>query len=244
MILAANQPYYLPYIGYWQLIRTADIFLIGDDYQYKTRSWISRNRILLQGKPAWFGIEIGKASSSRLCTELHMAPVNWKKKQDILYNAYHKAPYYREGIRLMEEIRDCDKTILSEFLLHSIRTVCRYLQISTPIARTSDLEGNRAYRREERIYDMCHRLGADTYINPIGGMEIYDFAGFREQGIALKFLRADEIVYKQFDDQFVPNLSILDLVMFNSREEVITMLDRYKLITGPQAFDKTEKGQI
>ena len=82
MILAANQPYFLPYIGYWQLIRSADIFLIGDDYQYKTRSWISRNRILQKGKPVWFGIEIEKASCSRLCTELHLAPVNcvnWKK---------------------------------------------------------------------------------------------------------------------------------------------------------------------
>jgi hypothetical protein len=143
----------------------------------------------------------------------------------------------------MEEIRDCDETVLSEFLLHSIRTVCRYLQISTPIARTSDLDGNRAYRREERIYDMCRRLGADTYINPIGGMGIYDFAKFRQQGITLQFLRADEIVYKQFENPFIPNLSILDLIMFNSREEVISMLDRYKLVTGPQVFDKMEDGQ-
>ena len=81
---------------------------------------------------------------------------------------------------MVEEIRDCDETVLSEFLLHSIRTVCRYLQIGTPIARTSDFEGNGAYRRQERIYDLCRRLGADTYINPIGGVALYDFAKFRQ----------------------------------------------------------------
>ena len=231
MILAANQPYFLPYIGYWQLIRAADLFLIGDDYQYRARSWISRNRILLHGKPAWFGLEIENAGSFRLCSELHRLQINRKKKINQLYDAYHRAPYYEEGLRLMEEILNCGETVLSEYLLHTIRIICSYLDIDTPIGRTSELPGNSVYRREERIYDMCHRLGADTYINPIGGTQLYSFSEFRKQGITLKFLRADQIVYRQYDNDFAANLSILDLIMFNSREEVIRMLDRFTLIT-------------
>lgn len=240
MILGANQPYFLPYIGYWQLIHASDYFLIGDDYQYRPRSWISRNRILLQGKPAWFGLEVENTGSFRLCTELRRAPVNRKKKLNILYDAYHRAPCYGDGIRLMEEILDCEETVLSEYLLHSIRCICSYLGITTPIGRTSDLEGNRVYRREERIYDMCRRLGADTYINPIGGMGLYDFDRFREHGIRLQFLQPDRIVYSQRGNTFVENLSILDVIMFNSREEIRNMLDCFTLITDSENLPKKE----
>ena len=94
----------------------------------------------------------------------------------------------------------------------------------------SELEGNDSFKREERIYDMCHRLGADTYVNPIGGKELYDGGEFEKQGIKLRFINTDEIVYKQFGDSFVEKLSIIDMIMFNSREEIRDMLDKYTLI--------------
>ncbi len=234
MILAVNQPYFLPYIGYWQLINAADLFLIGDDYQYRKRSWINRNRIMVRGKAVWFCVEKKNTGSMQMCNEMYMSSINRTKKLHLLYDAYHRAPHYEEGLRLIEEILDCDEIVLSEYLLHSIRTVCTYLGINTPIGRTSDYPGNSSYKREYRIYDMCHRIGADTYINPVGGMQLYDFADFRKQGITLKFLKADEITYRQFDNIFLPNLSILDIIMFNSREEIISMLDRFSLITEPE----------
>lgn len=235
MILAVNQPYFLPYIGYWQLIHAADLFLIGDDYQYRKGGWISRNRILVRGRPVWFCVEKKNTGSLQMCNEMYMSQINRRKKLNLLYDAYHKAPYYEEGLRLAEDILDCEETVLSEYLLHSIRTICAYLGITTPIGRTSDYPENSRYRREDRIYDLCRRTGADTYINLIGGTALYDFAEFRERGITLQFLKADQITYRQSGQTFVPNLSILDVIMFNSREEIISMLDRFSLITEPQA---------
>lgn len=231
MIIAGNQPYFLPYITYWQLINASDVFLIGDNYAYIRHGWINRNRILHRGAPTLFGIAVSKASSFSLISELHIADLDKRGKKSKLYEAYHKAPYYETGIQLVEEILDCQEDVLSEFLISSIKTICRYLDISTPIHRTSELEGNDAFKREGRIYDMCHRLGADTYINPIGGKALYDTDEFEKQGINLRFIKTGDITYQQFGDKFVENLSILDVIMFNSKDEIKEMLGRYELIT-------------
>ena len=231
MIIAANQPYFLPYISYWQLINASDLFFIGDNYAYIKRGWINRNRILYRGAPEFFGISVSKASSFSLITELRIADIDKRHKMDKLYEAYHKAPYYETGIQLAEEILDCGESILSEFLISSIKTICRYLEINTPIHRTSELEGNDAFKREERIYDICHRLGADNYINPIGGKELYNVEEFAKQGINLRFINTGDISYRQFGDAFVEKLSILDVIMFNSKDEIRKMLGRYELIS-------------
>lgn len=231
MIIAANQPYFLPYLSYWQMINASDIFFAGDNYAYIKRGWINRNRILYRDAPEFFGISVSKASSFSLISELHVANTDKRRKMNKLYEAYHKAPYYEIGIQLMEEILDCKEVVLSEFLIASIKTICRYLEIDTPIRRTSELEGNDAFKREERIYDMCHRLGADTYLNPIGGKELYDAEAFARQGIKLRFINTDEITYRQFGDTFVEKLSILDVIMFNSKDEIREMLGRYMMIS-------------
>ena len=231
MIIAANQPYFLPYISYWQLINAADVFYIGDNYNYIKRGWINRNRILYRGAPEFFGIAVSKASSFNMICELHIADTDKYHKMNKLYEAYHKAPYYENGIQLVEEILDSEEEILSEFLISSIKTICRYLEIDTSLHRTSELEGNDAFKREERIYDICHRLGADMYINPIGGKALYDVKEFAGQGIDLKFLNTGNISYRQFGDQFVEKLSILDVIMFNSKDEIREMLGHYELIT-------------
>ena len=188
MIIAANQPYFLPYISYWQLINASDVFFVGDNYAYIKHGWINRNKILYRGAPELFGIAVSKASSFSMISELHVANTDKHRKMNKLYEAYHKAPYYEIGSQLMEEILDCQEEVLSEFLISSIKTICRYLEIFTPIHRTSELEGNDAFKREERIYDMCHRLNADTYINLIGGKALYDVEEFAKQGINLRFI--------------------------------------------------------
>ena len=231
MIIVANQPYFLPYISYWQLINSSDMFFVGDNYAYIKRGWINRNRILYRGASEFFGIAVSKASSFSLISELHVADTDKRGKMNKLYEAYHKVPYYEIGIQLVEEILDCQEDVLSEFLISSINTICRYLDINTPIRRTSELEGNDAFKREERIYDMCHRLGATTYINPIGGKALYDVEEFAKQGINLRFINTDDITYQQFGDKFVEKLSILDVIMFNSKDEIREMLGKYTLIT-------------
>ena len=231
LILGANQPYFLPYIPYWQLIKASDVFYVGDNYAYIKRGWINRNRILFNGVPEYFGIAVSKASSFSLCSELRIAEIDKRRKMNKLYEAYHKAPYYEIGAQLAETILDCQEEVLSEFLFFSIKTICTYLDIDTPIRRTSELEGNDIFKREERIFDMCHRLSADTYINPIGGRAIYNAKEFEKQRIKLRFINTGDIQYKQFGDTFVEKLSILDVIMFNSKDDIQKMLGQYELIS-------------
>ena len=231
MILAGNQPYFLPYIGYWQLINKADIFVIGDEYKYIQRGWINRNRILNNGEPNWLIIPLKKGEDSLLIKERKISDIHTNQILRKIEYLYHKAPNYKNGMDLFKKIIEFQEIDLTDFLCHSIYLLCDYLDIRTTIIKASSLEDNAQFKREHRIYDQCARLGADTYINAIGGMELYDFEEFKKRGITLKFLKTRPIEYKQFNHPFVPNLSILDVIMFNSRKEVIKMLDQFDLIT-------------
>lgn len=231
MILAGNQPYFLPYIGYWQLISAADVFKISDDYNYISKGWVNRNRILNGGKPSYFNIEVDHASSNKLITELYLAEVPVEKKKKQISFAYGRAPHYQEGMELLDEIFACKDKNLADFLTASIKTVCRYLDIKTAIIRTSDYPHNSDFRREYRIFDLCQRIGADTYYNAVGGQKLYTFEQFKEHGVKLGFLKSGDIRYEQFGQEFVPNLSILDVIMFNDRETIQNMLQNYSIIT-------------
>lgn len=231
MIIACNQPYIIPYIGYWQLINAADIFVILDDYAYIKKGWINRNRILINQEPRLFNLAIEKMSQNKLISETNLVTINQDKIRKTVWHAYHKAPNFTEGYALIQAILSYPERNLADFLSHGMQVIGDYLGIKTRFIKSSSLEGNSLFKREYRIYDQCARLGADTYINAIGGMQLYDFEEFKKRGITLKFLKTQPIEYKQFNHPFVPNLSILDVIMFNSREEVIKMLDQYDLIT-------------
>lgn len=232
MTVSAHQPYFLPYLGYWQLIHVADRFLLGDDYAYMRDGWVNRNRILVGGKPNYFRVELSKGSVNRLICETTLLPPDVPRKLKTLEMAYHKAPCFAAGYALAERILSCPERNLARFLEHGVREVCAYLGITTPIGRTSDLPGNSSLRLEERIYDFCHRLGADTYLNAPGGQALYHFDEFAKQGIRLRFLQSSLPPYPQGGTPFVPGLSILDAIMFNPREAVHEMLDAYTIIDG------------
>ncbi|MBQ6284431.1 MAG: WbqC family protein [Bacteroidales bacterium] len=232
MILAGNQPYFLPYLGWWQLIKAADLFLISDDYNFIKDGWICRNRILVEGKPIYFRIEVRKKSNFRYIKDTQLMPLQVGKKLKTLEFAYRRAPFFSDGIALAERILRYPETNLACFLEHSIREVCSFLSITTPLKRTSEMEGNSLFKREERIYDACRRVGADTYINAIGGTKLYNRDEFASHGITLKFLKSGFPEYPQFRKPFVDRLSILDAIMFNSKEDLQKMLEDYTLIDG------------
>lgn len=230
MILACNQPYFIPYIGFWQLINCADVFVIGDDYAYINRGWVNRNRILNQAEPMYYGLPLEKASQNKFINEINLAEMNLDKMMKTVQYNYRKCPNFKDGYELLERIFACKEKNLAYFLGNSMEIVCDYLNIKTRLCYSSSFEGNSQLKREYRIYDFCEKMGADTYINSIGGTALYDFDEFRKRGLTLKFIRSDIHPYKQFDNEFVPYLSILDVIMFNSREEVIRMLNDYTLI--------------
>lgn len=231
MIMGLNQPYFMPYIGHWQLINAVDVFIIGDDYHFINRGWIHRNRILQNGQAKYFNIEVAHASQNKRINELYLSDVyDPAKKLQILREAYSKAPYFDEGFALMKKILEYEEKNLAVFLEHSIRCVCDYLGITTKLVRSSEIPGNSEYKREYRIYDQCGYVGADTYINAIGGRELYDYEEFRTRNLRLGFIQTGDVSYRQFGGEFVPYLSMMDLIMFNSREEIRDFLDRYTIL--------------
>ena len=232
MILAANQPYLLPYFPYWQLIHAADRFLVGDDYAFIRKGWITRNYILVQGKPQYLRMEVRARSCFRLICDSEFAPVRLVDKLKTIEMAYHKAPCFQDVYPVVEHILCNPERNLAAFLTASIREICGWLGITTPIGFTSGLAGNSHFKREERIYDFCRRLNADTYLNAIGGTALYRGDEFARHGIRLRFLKGRQTPYPQFGQPFTANLSILDAMMFLSREELHERLDDYDLIDG------------
>lgn len=225
MIIAGNQPYFLPYIGFWQLVNAADLFLIGDNYNFIKRGWIQRNRILVNGQPHFLGLEVKHITSFRKINETEFVDFDVAQKLNTVYRAYRKAPQFDAGYDLMKMILGNPERNVAEFLFHSIKTVSQYLEINTKFIRSSEIPGNDSYKREYRIYDFCQRLGGDTYINAVGGQDLYHFDDFEKHGVTLKFIRPNIRPYKQFHNEFVPGLSILDVIMFNSLNTIKNMLE-------------------
>lgn len=233
MKIAIMQPYFFPYVGYFQLIAAADIFVIYDEIQYTKKGWINRNRMLRDGSDVTFSLPLEKASDYLNICERRIAPSFDRRKLKAQFEgAYRKAPEFARVMPLIDAALSQDSDNLFDFISHTIELTCNQLNIRTPILRSSVVEGGPStLSGQERVVDICRRAGAMTYINPIGGLELYDNATFSAAGIELFFLRARNVGYEQFGEPFVPWLSIIDVMMFNSASSVGNLIsDEYDLI--------------
>ncbi len=232
MKIGIMQPYFFPYIGYFQLINAVDKYVVFDTAKYSNNKWGFRNRILINGAPAYFRIKLLKASQNKGFNEIRISNEIEIKKKNIhaLECSYSKAPHFSEVMPILEQFLIADYDNLAEYNVASNKLVCKYLGIKTEILLFSEMDCDKDLKRQHRIYDVCRALGGDKYINSIGGTVLYDFEEFQQNGIELAFLKSDDIMYPQFSGEFVPNLSIIDVMMFNSVSEIQGMLDRYTLI--------------
>ena len=231
MIAGIHQPYFIPYIGYWQLINSVDLFAIADNYKFIKQGWIHRNRIMEMDTVRYFNIEVDHISQNRNICDHKIKPIDKELKLKQLGQYYHNAPYLNQGLNLMDKMFSFKGDNLADFLYHSIQLLCNYLQIGTKIVRTSDYPQDPELRFADRVYDYCRQMGADTYYNLIGGMNLYSFEEFREHGFKLAFLESIPMPYRQSGKEFVFGLSILDIIMRNSVEEIQELLNSYRLIT-------------
>lgn len=233
MKIGIMQPYFIPYIGYWQLLNAVDKYIVYDDVNFIKGGWINRNRILINGEPKYFNIQMRGASSNKKINEIEVAVdvaiIN--KNIRVIQAAYSKAPYYADVYPIIEEILNCKLTNLAEYIVYSIKTICSYLGITTEIILSSTLEKDNSLKGQDKVLDICSMFGATEYYNAIGGRTLYSFDKFLERGIRLVFLKTDNIEYSQFCNEFQPNLSILDVMMFNSKEKLRKMLGEFSLIT-------------
>lgn len=233
MKIAIMQPYLFPYIGYFQLIAAADKFIVLDDVNYIKKGWINRNRILIGGKDKLFTVPLKEASQNKKIRDIELVEDDkWKDKflMTLKLN-YNKAPYYSEAISRIEKIIQCKEVNLSSYIYNSILGLCSYLDIKTELVPSSSVYSNGDLKAQEKILDICFKEKATDYINPIGGMELYDKNSFIQSSINLNFIKSSEIVYRQFNNPFVPWLSIIDLMMFNSKESILDFItNKYNLI--------------
>ena len=232
MKVGIMQPYFLPYIGYWQLMNAVDKYVVYDDVNYIKRGWINRNRILAENSTQYINIQIKGASQNKKIneTKLDREQKFIERTLRTVEGVYKKAPYFGCVFPLAEQILSYEEDDLVRFLLHSFSVICEYLDIQTELILSSGLEKDNQLKGEDKILDICERLGADTYYNAVGGRELYSRERFSGKGIELYFLQTGDIQYRQFGDEFHENLSILDVMMFNGKEEIKEMLFNYRLM--------------
>ena len=231
MTLGIMQPYLLPYIGYWQLLAAVDRFVVYDNIKYTKQGWINRNRFLRGGADAFFTLPLKHASDSLNIDDRMLADdFDPRGILNPLREAYRKAPFFDAAFPVIESIVTAAPRSLFEYLLDGIVQIASYLDIRTPITVSSTVPIDHALKADHKVLAICRALGAARYVNAIGGRELYSASAFAEQGVELAFLQPRPIVYTQFGDPFVPSLSIVDVMMFNSRDAVKAMLGEYDLV--------------
>ena len=229
MTVAVMQPYFFPYIGYWQLLSAVDTFVIFDDVNFIKKGYINRNSILLNNASYLFTLELVGASQNKLINEIDIGN-NQKKILKTIETAYKKAPYFETVFLLIEDILNQNEKNLAKYIGYSLQKISNYLDIDTQLIYSSDLEKNNELKAQEKILEICKKLNATHYINAIGGQGLYDKAVFEAEGIQLNFLKTELQEYQQFKNEFVPYLSIIDILMFNSQAEIKQMLCAYESV--------------
>jgi hypothetical protein len=214
--LAIMQPYFLPYIGYYQLVSAVDTFLIYDNIKYTKKGWINRNRLLLNEDAALFSLPLKKDSDALDVVQRELAAdFDRGKLLNQFKGAYSRAPYFAQTYPLLERVVRCGEGNLFHYIHHSLNETCAHLGIRTEIRVSSTVDINHELRGQEKVLKLCRAMGAEMYVNAIGGTELYAKEDFKARGVELRFLKSKPFEYSQFGGPFVPWLSLVDVLMFN-----------------------------
>ena len=231
MKVGIMQPYFFPYLGYWQLLSAVDKYVVYDDVAYIKGGWINRNNILLNCKSHLITLPLEQASSFKNINEIDITH-NMKQREKVLKTleaAYKKAPFFETIFPLLSNLIMSSKTI-AELNYNSILDVKEYLGLNTEIILSSELEKDNTLKGQEKVIHINKLLHSDTYYNAIGGTELYDKASFDQFGLKLLFLKMSDLKYGQFQNDFVPGLSIIDALMFNCINDIKQLLKQFTLV--------------
>lgn len=233
MKIAVMQPYFFPYLGYFQLINAVDTFVIYDNVQFTKKGWFNRNRLSFNNKVDYFTINIAKDSDFLDVCERKISPFYFKKEMPKILGKiehnYNKAKYFNEVYPVIKKCFEYQTANLYEYVHYSLLNILDYLNLQTNIISSSDLQLNHDLKNKDRIFDIYKHLKADCYINPSGGHSLYNKEEFKENEVNLMFLEQNLPEYKQLNDAFEPGLSIIDVMMFNNKTEISEMLNTYKI---------------
>ncbi len=225
------QPYFFPYIGYWQLMHAADVFVVYDDVTFIKQGWINRNRILINGTPHYVTVPLhGASPNKRICDIDVQSGQRWRVKMSkSIEIAYAKAPFCSAVHPEIERLISQGSTNLADFLAAHLASMMQYLGLQTKLVKSSRTYGNSDLRGQERVIDICRREGASTYVNLPGGRELYDAGSFNAENVDLEFLASRASPYPQRAAGFIPNLSVIDVLMEVGTDGVGERLRQYDL---------------
>ena len=235
MNIAIMQPYVFPYIGYFQLINSVDIFVFYNDVNFIKSGWINRNNIQVNGEPSLFTIPLSKSSQFSKINNTnihHLLYEKWKIKfLNTINLVYKKTAYFNEVYTLIEDVLDRKYQNIGDLAATSILEVSKYIKLNREFVFSSErFDDTKEKQNEERIVDIVNKLNGKVYINALGGQKLYKKEYFQNQSISLKFLETHILPYDQFGLDFISGLSIIDILMFNSIENIDRILASYKLI--------------
>lgn len=234
MKIAIMQPYFLPYLGYFSLIKFADKWIVFDTAQFIYHGWIERNRVLRQ-TGGWHYIKVP------LCKHRQTTPIvnirirqneSWQDKIMAQLQHYSKAPYYRIVKKFLEENLYVRTDSIVQLNVHLLRAVCDYLGISFDCEILSEKKLNMGVvRADEWALEICKAYGYRHYVNMANGTKFIDTKKYIENGINFTFLENQLPVYDQKRECFEAGLSIVDVMMFNDVDRINSMLDAVVLQT-------------
>lgn len=224
------QPYFLPYIGYFQLIQAVDVFVIYDNIKYTKKGWINRNRYLASGREKPFSLPLRKGSDYLDVRDRMLAEdFDPEKMLNGINEAYRKAPCHSLVMPVLRDIFLHEERNLFSYIRHAVTRICQYLGIDTPIMTSSQIPADHTLAGEQRVIAICREIGADTYINPPGGRTLYTPAHFSENGLQLKFIDPVLHPYPQLASDFTPGLSVIDVIMNNDQKMLTELLSKYSI---------------
>jgi len=231
--IAIMQPYFFPYIGYFQLINSVDEFIIYDNIQYTKKGWINRNRILCNESDKLITLPLKKDSDFKDVFERKLSDT-WiddrNKILNLIKTSYRKSPFFNDVFEISQKCLLYDDQNLFNFIFNSIKIINEYLEIKTKMILSSSVNIDHSLKSKHKVIAICKEMNATTYINAIGGVDLYDKDEFLENKIFLNFIKSNSINYKQFDNEFIPWLSIIDVMMFNSKNRVMELVNSYSII--------------
>jgi hypothetical protein len=237
MIVAIMQPYFLPYIGYFQLMAAVDTFVFHDDVQYTKGGWTNRNRYLHHHAPAWMSLPVEHASHLGSIRERHYTAD--KRARAALGNkvreAYRQAPRFDAAMPVLDACLASQVTSVGDANAASLEGVANMLGLRVRMLKASSLHGHQDLAAQDRVIAICKALGASTYVNAAGGTALYDEATFADAGIELRFLRHALPPYDQFGGTFCAGLSVLDVLMFNDLDAVAAQLHMARTVSPDEA---------
>lgn len=225
------QPYLFPYIGYFQLINAVDAFVVYDDVNYMKGGWINRNRILANKEEHLFTLQVRGASPNKRINEVSTGG-NKEKLLTTIRQSYAQSKCFESVFPLIESVFRNPEENLSKFLDNGLRNACDFLNVRPTWFVSSQISKDESLTGQDRVLAICKELRATHYINPIGGRSLYSKKVFEREGISLSFIEQKASRYNQNYADWVPNLSIIDVLMFNDPAECSQLLSEYELIEG------------